>query len=410
VKFDVVVAGGGMVGQSLGVALAQGGLSVAVVDALAPTLATDSKFDGRVSAISFASRRLFEGLGLWPALARDAAPINDILVSDGKVSEDAAPLFLHFDHAELGPEPLGHILENRRIRLALHEALARHPSLKHKAPASVSGIEIAAAEARLHLDDGSTLSARLCVAADGAGSPLREAQGIKTIGWQYAQTGLVATVSHQRPHEGVAQEYFLPSGPFAILPMASDETGNRSSLVWTERTDLAQAFLALDEQSFDAEVARRFGPYLGATKVTGARWSYPLRLQLALDYVRPRFALAGDAAHVIHPIAGQGLNLGLRDVAALAEVLIDAARRGEDIGAEDVLARYQRWRRFDNVVLAAATDMLNRLFSNDIGPLRLARDVGLSLVGALGPARRFFMRQAGGAVGELPRLLRGEPL
>jgi 2-octaprenyl-6-methoxyphenol hydroxylase len=192
--------------------------------------------------------------------------------------------------------------------------------------------------------------------------------------------------------------------------MTSDGTGNRSSLVWTERAALAQAFLALDEASFDDEVAARFGPYLGATKVVGSRWSYPLRLQLALDYVKPRFALAGDAAHVIHPIAGQGLNLGLRDVAALAEVLIDAARQGEDIGAEDVLLRYQRWRRFDNVMLAAATDVLNRLFSNDVGPLRLARDFGLSLVGALGPARRFFMRQAGGAVGELPRLLRGEPL
>ena len=409
-KYDVAIVGGGMVGLTLGLALAQGGLQVAVVDALAPDAVMDARFDGRVSALAFASRRLFESLGLWSALAPSASPINDIVVSDGRVSEGAAPLFLHFDHAELGAEPLGHILENRHIRRALHGALPGHPRLRLLAPMSARGLEVGRAEALVSLADGSALAARLCVAAEGAHSPLRDAQGIKTLGWDYPQTGLVATVAHERPHEGVAQEYFLPSGPFAILPMAPDMTGNRSSLVWTERTELAQAFLALDEAGFDAEVAARFGSYLGATKVVGPRWSYPLRLQLAYDYVRPRFALAGDAAHVIHPIAGQGLNLGLRDVAALAEVLIDAARQGEDIGAEDVLLRYQRWRRFDNVLLAAATDALNRLFSNDVGPLRLARDLGLSLVGALGPARRFFMRQAGGAVGELPRLLRGEPL
>lgn len=409
-KCDVVIAGGGMVGLSLGLALAEGGLAVAVVDLNAPAAVTDARFDGRVSAIAFASRRLLESLRLWPQLAGEAAAINDILVSDGKVSEGAAPLFLHFDHAELGPEPLGHIVENRHIRLALLDALPRHPSLRLFAPTSVRTLEVARSHAVVTLDDGQVLEAQLCIGAEGRDSPLREAQGIKTIGWNYRQTGIVAAVAHARPHEGVAQEYFLPSGPFAILPMTSDATGNRSSLVWTERAALAQTFLALDEAGFDAEVSARFGPYLGATKVVGPRWSYPLRLQLALDYVRPRFALAGDAAHVIHPIAGQGLNLGLRDVAALAEVVIDAARRGEDIGAAHVLERYQRWRRFDNVMLAAATDALNRLFSNDVGPIRLARDLGLSLVGAFGPARRFFMRQAGGAMGELPRLLRGEPL
>ena len=224
------------------------------------------------------------------------------------------------------------------------------------------------------------------------------------IGWSYPQTGIVATVAHERPHNGVAYEHFLPAGPFAILPM----TGNRSSLVWTERAEKAPAMLALDEAGFNAEVARRFGPHLGATKVTGERWSYPLSFHLARDFVRPRFALAGDCAHGIHPIAGQGLNLGLKDAAALAETLLDAARLGRDIGALDTLKRYERWRRFDSLALAASTDALNRLFSNDIAPLRHLRDLGLGIVDAIGPARRFFMRHAGGDVGKLPRLLKGE--
>ena len=230
--------------------------------------------------------------------------------------------------------------------------------------------------------------------------------GIGVIGWSYPQTGIVATVHHAKPHNGVAYEHFLPSGPFAILPM----TGDRSSLVWTEAKDKAPAMLALDDRDFDAEVAARFGGHLGETEVVGARWSYPLNFHLARDYVRPRFALAGDCAHGIHPIAGQGLNLGLKDAAALAETLLDAARLGRDIGALDILKRYERWRRFDSFTLAASTDALNRLFSNDIAPLRHLRDLGLGIVDAIGPARRFFMRHAGGDIGKLPRLMKGEPV
>jgi 2-octaprenyl-6-methoxyphenol hydroxylase len=233
---------------------------------------------------------------------------------------------------------------------------------------------------------------------------LRAQQGIGVIGWSYPQTGIVATVAHEKPHNGVAYEHFLPSGPFAILPM----TENRSSLVWTEAKAKAPAMLALDEAGFNAEVARRFGAHLGATKVVGGRWSYPLSFHLARDYVRPRFALAGDCAHGIHPIAGQGLNLGLKDAAALAETILDAARLGLDIGSVGVLKRYERWRRFDSFTLAASTDALNRLFSNDIAPLRHLRDLGLGIVDAIGPARRFFMRHAGGDVGKLPRLMKGE--
>jgi 2-octaprenyl-6-methoxyphenol hydroxylase len=265
-------------------------------------------------------------------------------------------------------------------------------------------VAVAGGGVTARLSNGETVAATLAIAADGRVSPLRQAMGIKTVGWSYPQTGIVATVEHEKPHNGVAYEHFLPAGPFAILPM----TGNRSSLVWTEKAALAPALLKLDDAMFNAELAKRFGAHLGRVKTAGLRWSYPLSFHIARDFVKPRFALAGDCAHGIHPIAGQGLNLGLKDAAALADVLLDAARLGQDIGALDVLKRYERWRRFDSVTLAASTDALNRLFSNDIAPLRVLRDVGLGIVDAIGPARRFFMRHAGGDVGKLPRLMKGE--
>ncbi len=256
----------------------------------------------------------------------------------------------------------------------------------------------------VHLDSGKSYRAALFAAAEGRDLPSRERMGIGLIAWSYPQWGIVATVAHERPHHGVAYEHFLPSGPFAILPM----TGDRSSIVWTEREDIAGAILKLPNVEFESELRRRFGVHLGAVRADGPRWSYPLGFHLARDYVRSRFALAGDAAHGIHPIAGQGLNLGFKDVAALAEVTLDAARLGLDLGAPDVLSRYERWRRFDSLALAASTDALNRLFSNDFALLRVARDVGIGFVDAVGPLRRFFMRSAGGDVGKLPRLLRGE--
>ena len=400
---DILIAGGGLSGLPLALACAQGGLSVTVVDALDPATATDAKFDGRVSAIALASCRMLEQLGVTQHLEGQMQPINDIMVTDGRVREGASPFFLHFDHREIGNEPLGNLIENRHIRIALQKAVAAEPLIRLLAPQSVTRLDYGA-QAVATLGNGETVSARLCVAADGRNSPARDAAGLQTIGWDYGQTGLVSTVEHELPHEGVAQEYFLPGGPFAILPMV----GNRSSLVWTEKTEDAKAILALDDAAFADEMRARFGDYLGACAPVGPRWSYPLTLQLARDYIRPRLALIGDAAHGIHPIAGQGLNLGLRDVAAAAEVVVDAARLGLDIGALDVLERYQRWRRFDNVALSLLMDGLNRLFSNDIGPVRLARDLGLGVVSRIGPARRFFMRHAGGVVGDLPRLLRGE--
>ncbi len=300
------------------------------------------------------------------------------------------------------------MIENRHTRIALHEAARETPGLTLIAPMSVKGASADDAKTHITLADGGVLEASICLAAEGRASPLRTAAGLKLVHWDYDQTGIVVTVEHEEPHHGLAHEYFLPPGPFAILPL----TGNRSSLVWTERRDDAKTIMALPDDLFTDELRRRFGTHLGEVKPTGPRWSYPLSLQIARNYIAPRLALVGDAAHAIHPIAGQGFNLGLRDVAALAEVLIDAKRLGLDIGAPTVLEKYQRWRRFDNIALTAATDVLNRLFSNDIAPVRLGRDVGLAIVGRIAPARRMFMRHAGGVLGlsseSLPRLLRGE--
>jgi 2-octaprenyl-6-methoxyphenol hydroxylase len=402
-KTDVVIAGGGMVGMTLALAMAQGGLKVIVVDPVPQKAALDERFDGRVSALAYSSVRMFEALGVWPDLEPDAQPINDILVTDAELGKAPSPFSLHFDHREIG-RPMGVIAENRHIRRALFAAVARAKSITLRSPAALTGLEDRGHAMAAELAGGEGIDAPLVVAADGRESPMREHMGLGTIGWAYPQMGIVATVAHEKPHNGTAWEHFLPSGPFAILPM----TGNRSSLVWTEREDLAPAMMKLDEATFDAEIARRFGAHLGATHAVGPRWSYPLRFHLARAYVKPRFAVAGDAAHGIHPIAGQGLNLGLKDAAALAEVVLEGARLGIDIGDLNLLKRYERWRRFDSFALAAATDGLNRLFSNDFTPLRLARDVGLGIVDGIGPLRRFFMRHAGGDVGKLPRLMRGE--
>ena len=403
-KTDLLISGGGMVGLTLALACAQGGLKTVIVDSAPAALQLEPAFDGRVSALAYASVRLLTALGVWDDLAPHAQPIREILVTDGKVAGATSPFSLHFDAQEVGAESLGHIAENRHTRAALQAAVARAANLELIAPATIKSLATDAGSAVVTLADGSQIAAALVIAAEGRESRLRAQMGINTIGWSYLQTGIVATVEHEKPHNGVAYEHFLPSGPFAILPM----TGNRSSLVWTESKTKAPGLLALDETGFHAELARRFGDHLGTTRAAGPRWSYPLAFHIARDFVKPRFALAGDTAHGIHPIAGQGLNLGLKDAAALAEVLLDAARLGRDIGALDTLKRYERWRRFDSFTLAASTDAMNRLFSNDIAPLRHLRDLGLGVVDAIGPARRFFMRHAGGDVGKLPKLMKGE--
>ncbi len=398
---EVLVVGAGMVGLSLACALAGAGVEVAVVDRADPGTLTDEGFDGRASAIVHGSQQALAAIGLWPALGAYAEPILEIRVSDGD-----SPLFLHYDHADIGDAPFGFMVENRHTRQALFAAADRLERLRLIAPARIVGLARDARGVEARLAGGGRVRARLAVAADGRDSRLRRDAGIAVTTWAYAQTGIVCTVAHERPHRGIAHERFLPAGPFAILPMR----GNRSSLVWTERAELAPAIMALDDDAFTEEMALRFGDFLGRLEVVGARWSYPLRLVHAVRYVDRRLALIGDAAHAIHPIAGQGLNLGLRDVAALAEVLVDARRLGLDLGAPAVLARYQRWRRVDSLLLLAVTDGLNRLFSNDLAPLKLARDLGLAAVDRLPPLKRLFMRHAMGVVGTLPRLVRGEPL
>jgi 2-octaprenyl-6-methoxyphenol hydroxylase len=408
---EVLIIGGGLVGLTLGQALASGGLSVAVIDREDPATVQSAAFDGRASAIAAGSQRMLAAVGLWAGMAPHAEPILDIRVSEGRVGRPALPYFLHYDHAELGEGPLGFIVENRMIRRALHARLPDIAALRLFAPARVTALRRDGAAALIELEDGRRFRGALALAADGRNSPVRAAAGIRTMSWDYPQVGIVGTLAHELPHGGVAHEHFLPSGPFAVLPMTDAADGtHRSSLVWTERKALAPAIMALDDEAFGAELERRFGNSLGRLRGIGGRWCYPLSLLLAERSVLPRLALVGDAAHAIHPIAGQGLNLGLRDVAALAETLVDAHRLGLDFGSLSVLERYQRWRRFDNLLLTAMTDGLNRLFSNDIAPLSLARGLGLAAVNRVAPLKRFFMRHAMGLSGELPRLIRGQPL
>ena len=398
---DVLIAGGGMVGLTLACALGGVGVRVVVVDRNDPAAARAEAFDGRASAIAFASQRQLAAIGAWRDMAEEAQPILKIRVSDGP-----SRLFLHYDHRELGGEPLGYMVENRVIRRALYAAAGRSKTLRLLAPRTVERLEPGPGRVTARLSDGSTLRAALVVAADGRNSALRRAAGIRAVEWRYPQAGIVCTVVHERDHGGAAQERFLPAGPFAILPLK----GKRSSLVWTERAELAPAIMALEEARFEEEMRERFGDFLGAVRLLGPRWCYPLSFLHAESYVAKRLVLVGDAAHCMHPLAGQGLNMGLRDVAALAEILVEARRLGLDVGAERVLERYQRWRRFDNLVLLAVTDSLNRLFSNEIPPVRLARDLGLAAVNRVPPLKRLLMRHAGGTLGKLPRLLQGQPL
>jgi 2-octaprenyl-6-methoxyphenol hydroxylase len=412
-EFDVIIAGAGMAGATLALALHQGGLRAVLIDPMVFDAQLQPTFDGRASAIAYASFRQWRALGVGEALEPHAQPIAQILVTDGKAPGAAAsaPMgtFLRFESAEIGDasggEPLGYMLENRQIRAALAAAVTE-AGIPVLAPARVAAVELSAAAARVTLADGRVLSAPLVVGAEGRGSVVRQAAKIGETGWAYGQSGVVATVQLEHPHQGVAHEYFLPSGPFAILPL----TGNRASLVWTESTKNAAALKEAGEDMFHAYLTRRFGDFLGRVTRAGPTFAYPLSLSLAQSMTAPRVALLGDAAHGIHPIAGQGLNLGLKGAAALAQVLVDAARLGEDIGSEAVLDRYGRWRRFDTVALAAATDVFTRLFANDDPLLRLARGAGMAVVNRIGPARRFFMQEAGGATGDLPRLMRGEAL
>jgi 2-octaprenyl-6-methoxyphenol hydroxylase len=403
-KTDLVIGGAGFAGLALAIALRQGlgeAFAVTVVD---PALAAAPSKDPRASAIAAAARRLFETIGVWNAVAGEAQPMLDMVITDSKLDDAVRPTFLSFGGDVEEGEPFAHMVENRHLIDAL-VAKAKELGVDLRA-GTVNDFENTANAIDVRLGDGEKVAARLLVGADGAKSKIREQAGIATHGWNYDQSAIVCTVAHERDHNGRAEEHFLPAGPFAILPLK----GKRSSIVWTETAREAERIVALPDDEFHDELEKRFGLHLGDIEVIGPRRAFPLGLFTARTFIAERLALIGDAAHIIHPIAGQGLNMGLRDVAALAEAIADAARLGLDIGAADVLERYQRWRRFDTMTMGVATDGLNRLFSNSSDVLRLARDLGLGVVERLPALKRVFIREAAGFTGEVPKLLRGEAL
>lgn len=396
---DITIIGGGLAGMTAAIGLADQGFEVTVVDRAPQADLTAASYDGRASALAYASCQLFEALGIWPHMEPYAQPILEIRVSDGP-----SLLHLHFDNETLGDGPLGHMVENRHTRIALFERLKELEGVTVLAPETITGLDTSGSETTVTLGGGRTVTSSLIIGADGRGSMVRKHAELPVSTIEYAQHGIVCSIEHEHSHCGIAHERFLPSGPFAILPL----TGNRSSLVWTEKSHLTETIMGLSDRAFTAEVRRRIGDFLGDVSVIGGRWAYPLSLQYAADYVAPKVALIGDAAHGIHPISGQGLNLGLKDVAVLIEVLAEAKHVGLDIGSTAVLERYSQWRTTDNASVYAITDIFNRLFSNDIAPIKLARDIGMAAVDQITPLKNFFMSHARGTVGELPKLLRGE--
>ncbi|HXF89117.1 MAG TPA: FAD-dependent monooxygenase [Xanthobacteraceae bacterium] len=424
-RCDVLIAGAGFAGLALAIALRQGLGETFAVTVADPALGRAARPDARASAIAAAARRLLESIGVWEQVSDAAQPILDMAITDSRLNDTVRPTLLTFAGEVDDGEPFAHMVENTPLQAALkdkaqqngvmllpHAVIAfehlRPSYAPHSGTLPESGAHAAGVSSRIDVtcDDGSSISTRLLVAADGARSRVREQAGIKTVGWDYGQSAIVTTVAHERDHCGRAEEHFMPAGPFAILPLQ----GRRCSIVWTEEARAAERIVALPAAEFHAELERRFGLHLGELRVVEQPRSFPLGLHVARSFVAERIALVGDAAHVIHPIAGQGLNLGLRDVAALAEAVADAARLGLDIGGADVLDRYQRWRRFDTMAMGIATDGLNRLFSNESDALRLVRDIGLGLVERAPALKNFFIREAAGLTGEVPRLLRGEAL
>lgn len=408
-EIDLLVVGAGYVGLATAVAvkLARPSLRIMVIDA-APEGAWER--DGRASAIAAAACRMLAQLGCWDEIRPAAQPITEMVVTDSRVSDPVRPVFLTFGGEVEPGEPFAHMVANTALNGALRRR-ATELGIDVVQGVAVTGFASGTVHAEAALGDGGALQARLVVAADGVNSRIREMAGIRTVRWDYGQSGIVCTVIHERPHNGRAEEHFLPAGPFAILPLKPDAEGrNRSSIVWSERTADAERLVASDPLVFETELELRFGLKLGNLRVEGKPRAWPLGLTLARDFVKPRLALAGDAAHGIHPIAGQGLNLGFRDVAALAETIVEADRLGQDIGAVDVLERYQQWRRFDTVQMGITTDVLNRLFSNDFAPLRAIRDLGLGIVDRMPRLKDYFIKQAAGLSANTPRLLRGEAI
>jgi len=404
-KTDIIIVGGGLAGlaaaAALGVSTNSDPFNILLVDAGDPASSANAGFDGRASAITATSRRMFKALGAWPALAANAQPMEKIIVTDSRLDAKTRPALLQFGEADLPGEPSAWMLENRHLFGALYEQVSNMRNVELLTGRQATSFSFEPASATVELEDGTSHSASLMIAADGRSSPLRNFAGIETINWSYAQRGIVATVSTNGHIRAQQKKTSSPSGPFAILPLK----GSRSSLVWTEEETIAETIMSLEDEAFEKELVRRFGSHLGEVKPVGPRFSYPLAMHVARTYIAPRLALLGDAAHGIHPIAGLGFNLALRDIAALTDVLNSRARLGLDIGSENVLAEYESWRRFDNLKVALLSDGLNRLFSNDNQALRVARDLGITAVNSLAPLKKFFMREAAGLNERLPHLM-----
>jgi 2-octaprenyl-6-methoxyphenol hydroxylase len=401
-SYDVILAGGGIVGTALALALRKslhGALRVAVID---PRRV--AKDDERAFALSRGSCRMLEMLGVWHEIARDAQAINEMIITDSRVSDPVRPVFLTFEKPAMADEPFAYMIPEQVILNALLPAAEKAgvEFLDHRVTRVIDQPDFI--EARC--DDGVTRRASLLVACDGAKSPIREEAGISWITWAYRQSGIVATIGHDEPHHGRAEEHFLPSGPFAILPLK----GNRASIVWTEETDRANALVARSEFEIHDEIERRFGLHLGQIKLLSKPRAYPLGFGIAREFGKGRLALAGDAAHIIHPIAGQGLNMGLRDAAALAEAIVESVSLGLEAGSPGVIESYDHARRADTVAMGAVTDVLNRLFANDVMPIRLLRDFGLGLVNRMPRLKDRLIENAAANRPNLPRLIRGEPL
>ncbi len=399
---DILIVGGALNGPALALAAAHFGLSVGVIDTVPLDTYKDPSFDGRAYALALASQRLLKGIGIWSKVAAHAEPMLEIKVTDGIAGQGPAPWMLHFDHAEIEEGPMGYMVEDRHLRPALMEAMEESDRITLYAPETVTAQSLTENGISVTLASGKTLTAALLVGCDGRKSGTAERAGIKRTGWTYGQTGIVCAVAHEKPHGGVAHQFFMPHGPLAILPLK----GNRSSIVWSETDARAAECAAMDDATFLEVLKPAFGSFLGEISLEGKRFTYPLNLTLANSFIADRIALVGDAAHGMHPIAGQGLNAGLRDIAALADVLRDARHTGQDIGSPIVLNKYQQWRRFDTATLAVATDTFNKLFSNDNPLLRAVRDVGMGVVNSIPALRRNFVREAAGLTGDLPSLMR----
>jgi 2-octaprenyl-6-methoxyphenol hydroxylase len=409
-RFDIVICGGSFVGLALAralIAMAPGAYSIAIIEQRPLPTAREGAFDGRSAAITASAKAMLEVLGVWPKLAASAEPIRRIELTDSALDAPIRPALIGLDASDApGGQPTAYIVENSELRRALFAALEGAERLKWYAPDSIEAFTASEQQVSVRLASGAALNARLLAAADGQNSALRQMAGIRTNVWRSNKMGIVATVGIERPHQGAARQHFLPAGPFAILPM----TGNRVSIVWTEEAEAAKRILAQGRETVLAELTQRFGPELGELTLLSEASAFPLTMTLAREFVRQRFVLVGDAAHGLHWIAGQGLNHGLKDVAALAETLIDASRLGLDIGDLSVLKRYERWRRFDSTTSAFAAAALNAMFSNDNMALRMLRSTGLRTADRFAGLKTFFMKEAAGLTGDLPKLLRGTPI